>query len=374
MARRNRALRLARGLAVCAALVVVVWALQSAMGSLNMGSENARSASMRGSWPRRGRPNDDSHSSSSSTSAFAAGQASVGPRVFEDAHAACAAPSVRAAAPSERSRKVAVEKARDIANGGYEKVRQGSGDVLVHGMVTAMLSNYQHDDMSLFGAVGEMGVHHGRFTSCLFITADASEALVAVDVFEKQNLNVDGSGHGSYHRFMQAMSHLGLRFRDFALLHKGSTTDLATDWLSRRHIDPFRLVSVDAGHTAELTFRDLGAAACNLAPGGVILVDDFFHPHWTGVTEGLFQYLTRGAVRLYPFLVCAGKVYLTNDASAHAAYARRLQSDAAVGEFFKSDSAEFHGSTHHEMAGVRFLTCPNVDRARVTARWLDEIR
>ena len=114
--------------------------------------------------------------------------------------------------------------------------------------------------------------------------------------------------------------------------------------------------------------------ACNLAPGGVIVVDDFFHPHWTGVTEGLFQYLTRGAVRLYPFLVCAGKVYLTNDASAHEAYARRLQSDAAVGEFFKSDSAEFHGSTYHEMAGVHFLNCPNVDRARVTARWLDEIR
>ena len=371
MARRRRSSRLALGLAACTALVVVVRALQSALGKYSSGG--LQNASTRGSWRRTGRPSDDSHSSSP-TSVFAAGQASVGPRVFEDAHAACVAPSVRAAAPAKRSRKVAVDKARAVANGGYEKVRQGSGDVLVHGMVTAMLSNYQHDDMSLFGAVGELGVHHGRFTSCLFITADASEALVAVDVFEKQNLNVDGSGHGSYHRFMQAMSHLGLRFRDFALLHKGSTTDLATDWLSKRHIDPFRLVSVDAGHTAELTFRDLGAVACNLAPGGVIVVDDFFHPHWTGVTEGLFQYLTRGAVRLYPFLVCAGKVYLTNDASAHAAYARRLESDDAVGEFFKSDSAEFHGSTHHEMAGVRFLTCPNVDRARVTARWLDEIR
>lgn len=47
----------------------------------------------------------------------------VGLCVFEDAYAACAVSSVRAAASSECLRKVVVEKVRDIVNGGYEKVR-----------------------------------------------------------------------------------------------------------------------------------------------------------------------------------------------------------------------------------------------------------
>lgn len=71
-------------------------------------------------------------------------------------------------------------------------------------------------------------------------------------------------------------------------LYKGLMIDFVMDWFLKYYIDLFCLVLVDVGYMVELMFRDLGAVACNLAFGGVIVVDDFFYLYWIGVIEGLF--------------------------------------------------------------------------------------
>lgn len=55
------------------------------------------------------------------------------------------------------------------------------------------LSELQHS-MGLFGAVGEIGVHHGKFLMPLVGTALEAEPAVALDLFEDQSQNFDGSG------------------------------------------------------------------------------------------------------------------------------------------------------------------------------------
>ena len=84
-----------------------------------------------------------------------------------------------------------------FAKGGYNQVSRGGGEITQHAPISTFLANVQHSN-NVFGAVGEIGVHHGRFTIPLMHTALVGEELLAIDLFEEnQKQNVDGSGAGS---------------------------------------------------------------------------------------------------------------------------------------------------------------------------------
>jgi hypothetical protein len=56
------------------------------------------------------------------------------------------------------------------------------------------LTAKQHS-LGIYGAVGEIGVHHGKFFLPIVGNALAEEPAVAIDLFEEQQgINVDGSG------------------------------------------------------------------------------------------------------------------------------------------------------------------------------------
>jgi hypothetical protein len=55
------------------------------------------------------------------------------------------------------------------------------------------LTAKQHE-LGLYGAVGEIGVHHGKFLIPIIGNALAGEPAVALDLFEDQTGNVDTSG------------------------------------------------------------------------------------------------------------------------------------------------------------------------------------
>lgn len=69
------------------------------------------------------------------------------------------------------------------------------------------------------------------------------------------------------------------------------------------------MVSIDGCHTAEHTLNDLLTAQDCLAPGGVIMLDDMFQPHWPGVTEAVALFYSRYVPRVRPFLYCAHKMF-----------------------------------------------------------------
>lgn len=260
---------------------------------------------------------------------------------------------------------VPTENAKAFALGGFEQIQMGSGDINVNGLMTLRLSQIQHSS-GLYGSVGEIGVHHGRYTGCLFIGATINEALVVADIFEQQEKNIDGSGLGNKEMFMKGLKTYGLAESSLHTVFTGSSEELPFDWSSSAGFSPFRMFSVDGGHTAGLTFNDLEIAFCNLLEGGIVVLDDFPHNHWLGVTEGLFDFFMIGAARgnIYPLLHCEGKLYMTNSQKHHSFYYDALINDAKINKLLLMSPIKYGANKNKfELNEVNYLLC---DRGDVT--------
>ena len=174
-------------------------------------------------------------------------------------------------------------------------------------------------DAGVAGAVGEIGLHHGRSFILAALLAGRSEPLFALDLFEElQELNTDKSGSGSFEALGRNLKGVGLDIKNVSIA-KMSSADLPPSYFCDLRMPRFRWFSVDGGHTELLTRLDISTGLCHLADGGVIAVDDVFNNLFTGVTEGIFSALAFNRERLAPFLIITGKLYLTT-ASHHARY------------------------------------------------------
>ncbi|KAL3924629.1 MAG: hypothetical protein SGILL_000930 [Bacillariaceae sp.] len=261
--------------------------------------------------------------------------------------------------------KVTIENQNAFSAGKYEQIAKGSGEIHKAGAFLTTLSKLQHSS-NIFGTVGELGVHHGRFTGFLFQTARLAEELVAADLFlEHQDKNVDNSGMGDLKMFVKSMKVYGLDAKkNLHTLHSGSSDEIPFDWSHQAKFDPFRLISVDAGHTAALTYNDLELAFCNLQSGGIVVLDDWFHPMWPGVVEGYHQFVAMGpnvpelTGQVYPFLLCECKLYVTNDKDFHAKYYGALLHDRDFEQWVTPYAHEKErGKMLYEMNGVNYLRC-----------------
>ena len=161
------------------------------------------------------------------------------------------------------------------------------------------------------GPVCEIGVHHGKFLIGAHNALGGMRSL-GIDIFEDQGRNVDGSGKGSLESFRGAIANHAVR--------PDAIDSLAMDSfeLGVREIDEllsrygrFKVFSVDGGHTPEHVINDMRVAQEMTAQDGIILVDDFFAPHWPGVTEGLHRLFASSGVRFAPFLSLTNKLFLT---------------------------------------------------------------
>jgi hypothetical protein len=177
------------------------------------------------------------------------------------------------------------------------------------------------------GGSCEIGVHHGRlFIALLNLVGDASRSL-AIDVFDLQHLNVDNSGKGSKSLFLQNLTQHSPYSGSVSTVEVDSLSLTSGDigGISREH-GKFRLFSVDGGHTADHAVNDLIIAQELLENGGIILLDDFFHPNWPGVTEGFHRFFERSNRRLAPVCIAGGKLFLTT-VSFHKPYVTGLMRD-----------------------------------------------
>ena len=159
------------------------------------------------------------------------------------------------------------------------------------------------------GGVVEIGVHHGRFFIALALLCEGAERALAVDVFADQHLNPDGSGRGDRAVFEANLARWGVSGR--AVVRQGDSLALAAPEV-RAALGGAgaRLFSVDGGHALRHADNDLRVAAASLAPGGVVLLDDFLHAGWLGVTEAAVLMLHGEAPPLRPIAICGGKLAL----------------------------------------------------------------
>ena len=282
-----------------------------------------------------------------------------------------------------------------VRNSKHEQIARGSGKLEATGVFLETLSQVQHTTLGLFGTVGEIGVHHGRFTSFLYMTARETETLMAVDLFEPlQDANVDMSGMGSLRAFAKGLHLYGLNTSDVKI-SVASSLDLDVEGFSWIDESPgLRLWSVDGGHTAETTRNDLRLAFCNLLQGGIVVLDDWFNPPWPGVVEGFFEFVhhDRGIGRhksleqkqqhdVYPFLLCENKMYLTNDRNAHALYLETILHDPVLRQWItmyaKTGVQRGRSFPFLMVDGTRYVRCnssafPSHDDIR--AVWLERLK
>lgn len=187
--------------------------------------------------------------------------------------------------------------------------------------VVWVINQYQVEQLNLFGGIGEIGVHHGKFTCFLYLLRRYEEQnLFAVDVFDNQELNKDGSGRGQKEIFLKNVREYSQIYRNELAIYSGSSLDLnpifssntkAINWWKDTVVGKrgLQLVSVrfivilfllhfshiyfkvDGGHTSLLTYSDLCLVANGLTDGGVVTVDDITHPGWLGVQDGAGRFL-----------------------------------------------------------------------------------
>lgn len=181
------------------------------------------------------------------------------------------------------------------------------------------------------GGAVEIGVHHGRFFIALANLCDPSTDLVAIDVFDDQKKNIDGSGKGDEAAFRRNVdAHCNKRNDDIRTI-KADSLNLRVGEPGGVEGGKFRFVSIDGGHTAMHAYNDLLLAEHLLGEGGVVFVDDILNHHWMGVMEGVMKYRMFSPAALVPFLVTANKMMMCK-APHHATYFEFFAKHFPMGE------------------------------------------
>ena len=184
------------------------------------------------------------------------------------------------------------------------------------------------------GGALEIGAHRGLFFVGLVLLAGPAERSLAIDLFDAEHLRLDSSGMGADRA---ALAELIASVCPDHKVDIRATDSLSIGPVERVRIagqfDSFAFISVDGGHTAEHVYCDFETAEALVAPGGVVMIDDYYSARWPGVHDAVTRHFHMRVPRLVPFAFFARKLWLTTQ-SHHAAMfeamEREFRSDAGV--------------------------------------------
>jgi len=204
---------------------------------------------------------------------------------------------------------------------------------LTPGAIQAIVSLSVEQRMAgVSGGVAEIGVHHGRLFILLYLLGAAGEPAVAVDLFSRQDLNSDRSGAGDLERFKKNLKRHA--DTDRLIVYEGDSMELDCQRLIELGGGRLRMISIDGGHSPEVTAHDLYVSEGALANGGVIILDDCFNEAWPGVVDGVKQHFSSPA-SIVPFGIGAGKTFFCHRSFAqrYAAALQAMSSKAVTRDF-----------------------------------------
>jgi hypothetical protein len=204
---------------------------------------------------------------------------------------------------------------------------------LTPGAIQAIVSLSVEQRMAgVSGGVAEIGVHHGRLFILLYLLGAAGEPAVVVDLFSRQDLNSDRSGAGDLERFKKNLKRHA--DTDRLIVYEGDSMELDCQWLIELGGGRLRMISIDGGHSPEVTAHDLYVSEGALANGGVIILDDCFNEAWPGVVDGVKQHFSSPA-SIVPFGIGAGKTFFCHRSfvQRYAAALQAMSSKAVTRDF-----------------------------------------
>lgn len=175
------------------------------------------------------------------------------------------------------------------------------------------------------GHVCEIGVYQGKLFILLYLLTRHNENAVAIDIFEKSDLNIDlktlnidvNSVKLEQNTLIKNVEAFAKNTHKLRVIAENSTK-ISSDDIKNSVGGEVRLFSVDGGHSAFVTRNDLKIACKSICEGGVILLDDYFNPFWPGVSEGTNQFFFYdNEFGIVPFAIGGNKVFLTNSSYAN---------------------------------------------------------
>lgn len=212
---------------------------------------------------------------------------------------------------------MSVHAVESYLSDGYEKIEGWLSPHILR------IVGHLGEEMNNIGVVGgacEIGVYQGRFMVGLTHVVDGRRSL-AIDIFDNQEYNIDGSGAGS--------GDLLARFRqNVAAYGCGDVGELSADSLALTSEDgrdivnkygQFQFVSIDGGHEPEHVISDYHFAESIIHPGGAMIIDDILNAGWPGVMEGVAVLFLLGRPKFVPFAIGHNKLFLVSK-SFHARY------------------------------------------------------
>ena len=174
----------------------------------------------------------------------------------------------------------------------------GGGMAPQSAIIWDTLLNKQLAENNLHGDMAEIGVFRG-FGACLMAGyLRKTERLTLVDMMcgldysEEAIREVAGT---------DVLNRITFHQTDSMRLQRAGK--LSTD-------REFRFFHIDGEHSYDAVMNDLTMAADNIAPYGIVVVDDFFSPASPAITHAVFDYIGRPGSNLSLFLIGFNKAYL----------------------------------------------------------------
>jgi hypothetical protein len=174
------------------------------------------------------------------------------------------------------------------------------------------------------GGLAEIGVHHGKLFFLLALSRQAGEKSLAIDLFEDDEMNASTRFGGRSRAFSTHAASLNVALESTEVQKADSMTLSSNDILGR--IGRVRIFSVDGGHLYHHVAHDLPLAFSTMAPGGVIIVDDFCNSEWPEVTSATYDFVRAQEGKIVPAILTRNKLYLAPPeiASAYGEIATRF--------------------------------------------------
>jgi methyltransferase family protein len=211
----------------------------------------------------------------------------------------------------------------------------------------------------IVGGLAEIGVHHGKLFFLLALSRQIGEKSLAIDLFEDDEMNASTRFGGRNRAFSTHAANLNVTLKSTEVLKADSLTLTSDDIMSR--VGKVRIFSVDGGHLYHHVAHDLPLAFSILAPGGVIVMDDFCNSEWPEVTSATYDFVRAQEGKIVPAILTRNKLYLAppDIASAYGEFATR---------FAASDKQMHRGLVEIMGRVVPYLT------HSFKARFFDEVR
>lgn len=157
-------------------------------------------------------------------------------------------------------------------------------------------------------SIAEIGVHHGKSIISMLECSPKHTTALAIDVFDDQTKNYDGSGFGLLKIFKNNIREAKM-VKNSVIIHQGDSLDLKSETIVQllgRKVDLF---SVDGCHTYTCTKSDLELAFKSLNENGLVILDDHFSIEWPGVSTGLGAFMSTNR-DIVIFAIGQGKTFL----------------------------------------------------------------